>query len=194
MTGNSLDASIKYCCTFSKTCKFWSSKANWHFHFSLRSIILAELLGHRTWRVQKVMVCDWLFLIRFVCFCGSRLIACDCNYDWRQQKKKKTVVKVALVSFMKSAVNDKLNHYFWNSIYAKTHFNPLKEQSSNTVLNNHVLLTNIQSRRLDIGQALFLWGQYPAILTEQAWSIYYIEKKRTFTCGNNTGFPEPIRM
>ena len=26
--------------------------------------------------------------------------------------KKKTVVKVALVSFMKSAVNDKLNHYF----------------------------------------------------------------------------------
>ena len=27
-------------------------------------------------------------------------------------KKKKTVVKVALVSFMKSAVNDKLNHYF----------------------------------------------------------------------------------
>ena len=74
------------------------------------------------------MVCDWLFSIRFVCFCGSRLIACDCNYDWRQQKKK-TVVKVALVSFMKSAVNDKLNHYFWNSIYAKTHFNPLKEQN-----------------------------------------------------------------
>ena len=73
---------------FSKTCEFLSSKANWHFHFSLRSIILAELLGHRTWRVQKVMVCDWLFLIRFVCFCGSRLIACDCNYDWRQQKKK----------------------------------------------------------------------------------------------------------
>ena len=74
------------------------------------------------------MVCDWLFSIRFVCFCGSRLTAFDCNYDWRQQKKK-TVVKVALVSFMKSAVNDKLNHYFWNSIYAKTHFNPLKEQN-----------------------------------------------------------------
>ena len=88
VTGNSLNASIKYCCTFSKTCKFWSSKANWHFHFSLPSIILAELLGHRTWQVQKVMVCDWLFSIHFVCFCGSRLTAFDCNYDWRQQKKK----------------------------------------------------------------------------------------------------------
>ena len=63
-----------------------------------------------------------------------------------------------------------------------------------TILNNYMLLTNIQSRWLDIGQALFLWGQYQAILTEQAWSIYCIEKKRTFTCGNNTGFPEPIRM
>ena len=30
---------------FSKTCKFWSSKANRHLHFSLPSIILADLLG-----------------------------------------------------------------------------------------------------------------------------------------------------
>ena len=72
---------------FSKTCKFWSSKANWHLHLSPPSIILADLLKNRTWQDQKVMVCDWLFSIRFVCFCGSRLTAFDCNYDWRQQKK-----------------------------------------------------------------------------------------------------------
>ena len=73
---------------FSKTCKFWSSKANRHLHFSLPSIILADLLGNRTWRDQKVMVCDWLFIRSAWCvnFCGSRLIACDCNYDWWQQK------------------------------------------------------------------------------------------------------------
>ena len=71
---------------FSKTCKFWCSKANRHLHFSLPSIILADVWRNRTWRVQKVVVCDWLFSIRFVRFCGSRLIACDCNYDWRQQK------------------------------------------------------------------------------------------------------------
>ena len=66
---------------FSKTCKYESSKANRHLHFSLPSIILAVLLGNRTSRVQKVMICDWLISIRFVCFCGSRLIACDCNYN-----------------------------------------------------------------------------------------------------------------
>ena len=39
----------------------------------------------------------------------------------------------------------------------------------------------------------FLWSQYPAIMTEQASSIYYMAKKRTFTCGNNTGFPKWVR-
>ena len=48
---------------FSKTCKFWSLKANWHLHFLLQSIILADLLGNRPSRVQKVMVCDWLISI-----------------------------------------------------------------------------------------------------------------------------------
>ena len=43
-----------------------------------------------------------------------------------------------------------------------------------------------------LAKHFFLWGQYPAILTEQAWSIYYMAQKRTFTCGNNTGFPNPI--
>ena len=60
---------------FSKTLKFWSSKASWHLHFSLPSIILADLLGNRTLlkRVQRIMVCDlWMVdfdpLRVFVCF------------------------------------------------------------------------------------------------------------------------------
>ena len=33
-------------------------------------------------------ICDlWLMIsIRFVCFCVSRFVACDRNYDWRQRK------------------------------------------------------------------------------------------------------------
>ena len=34
-----------------------------------------------TSRVQKVMVCDLWISIRFVCFCVSRFVACDRNYD-----------------------------------------------------------------------------------------------------------------
>ena len=49
---------------------FWCSKANWHLRFSLPSIILAHLLGNRSFlqRVQKVMFCDWSISIHFVCF------------------------------------------------------------------------------------------------------------------------------
>ena len=34
-----------------------------------------------TSRVQKVMVCDLLISIHFVCFSVSRFVACDRNYD-----------------------------------------------------------------------------------------------------------------
>ena len=50
-----------------------------HFSRTLRTQNLTGSKGHGLWL---------LFLIRFVCFGGSRLIACDCNYDGRQQKKK----------------------------------------------------------------------------------------------------------
>ena len=33
---------------FSKTCEFWSSKANWRLRFLLPSIILTDLLGNKT--------------------------------------------------------------------------------------------------------------------------------------------------
>ena len=50
-----------------------------HFSWPLRTQNLTGSKGHGLWLVQ--------FSICFVCFCGSRLIACDCNYDWWQQKK-----------------------------------------------------------------------------------------------------------
>ena len=52
------------------TRKFWSSKVNWCLHFSLPSIISADVLGNRCslqW-VQKVMVSD-LWLVGFDLFC-----------------------------------------------------------------------------------------------------------------------------
>ena len=55
---------------FLKTRELWSSKANWSLRFSLPSIILADLLGHRTLlkQVQKVIVCD-LWLVNWNPFC-----------------------------------------------------------------------------------------------------------------------------
>ena len=54
---------------FQKTRKFWSSKADWRLRFSLPSIILADLLGNRSFLFKKVMVCD-LWLADFDPFCA----------------------------------------------------------------------------------------------------------------------------
>ena len=68
---------------FSQTWLFWSSKANWPrgLRFSLPSIILTDL-SFRSW----FLICDWKISIRFVCFCVSRFVTYDRNYDWRQPK------------------------------------------------------------------------------------------------------------
>ena len=73
---------------FSKTCEFWSSKANWHLRFSLLSITLADLLGNRSLlqRAQKVIDCKLWISIHFVCFSVPRFVACHHNYDRQQQK------------------------------------------------------------------------------------------------------------
>ena len=59
-----------------------------------------------TLRVQKVMVCDWWISIRFVCFCVSRFVACDRNYDWRQRKTQlwRRLLNFRVRMFVKSAV------------------------------------------------------------------------------------------
>ena len=47
------------------------------------------------------------FLIRFVCFCVSRFVACDRNYDWRQRKTqlRRRLLNFSVRMFVKSAVN-----------------------------------------------------------------------------------------
>ena len=72
---------------FLKTRQFWSSNANWHLRFSLGSIFLEDRNRSLLECIQKFMVCDLRILrIRFVCFSVSKFVACDRNYDWRQQK------------------------------------------------------------------------------------------------------------
>ena len=95
---------------FSKTRELWSSKANWHLRFSLPSIILVDLSGNRTLlqRVQRswFVICDCWISIRFVCFCVSRFVACDRNYDRRQRKTQlwRRLLSFRVRVFVKSAV------------------------------------------------------------------------------------------
>ena len=53
------------------------------------------------------MICDWWISIRFVCFCVSRFVACDRNYDWRQRKTQlwRRLLNFRVRMFVKSAVN-----------------------------------------------------------------------------------------
>ena len=62
---------------FQKTRKFWSSKADWRLRFSLPSIILADLLGNRSFLFKKVMVCD-LWLADFDPFCAFLCFKVHC--------------------------------------------------------------------------------------------------------------------
>ena len=52
------------------------------------------------------MVCDWWISIGFVCFCVSRLVARDRNYDWRQWKTQlwRRLLNFRVSMFVKSAV------------------------------------------------------------------------------------------
>ena len=70
---------------FSKTRQFWSSKANWRLCFSLTDLLWTNFYFNGLKR-SSFVVCDWWISIRFVCFCVSRFVACDSNYDWRQRK------------------------------------------------------------------------------------------------------------
>ena len=55
------------------------------------------------------MVCDWWIWIRFVCFCVSRFVSCDRNYDRRQRKTQlwRRLLNFRVRMFVKSAVNQK---------------------------------------------------------------------------------------
>ena len=71
------------------------------------------------------MVCDLWISIRFVCFCVSRFVACDRNYDWQQRKTQlwRRLLNFRVRTFLKSAV--KTSYLFsrwiildWWKIYA----------------------------------------------------------------------------
>ena len=53
-----------------------------------------------------VCVCDWWISIRFVCFCVSRFVSCDRNYDWQQRKTQlwRRLLTFRVRMFVKSAV------------------------------------------------------------------------------------------
>ena len=80
------------------------------------------------------MVCDWWISIRFVCFCVSRFVACDCNYDWRQRKMQLRRRLLNFCMFVKSAVKkylNKINRYIqkaipWQIHQNNHHFNIMK--------------------------------------------------------------------
>ena len=52
------------------------------------------------------LICDWWISIRFVCFCISRFVACDLNYDWRQRKTQlwSRLLNFRVRMFVKNAV------------------------------------------------------------------------------------------
>ena len=81
---------------FSKTGKFWSSKANWRLCFSLPSIVLMDLLETKLYFNEFKRSGLWFRIggfQSFLCVLVSRFVACDrcClwslwYYDWWQWK------------------------------------------------------------------------------------------------------------
>ena len=105
---------------FSKTHALWSSKANWRLHFSLPSIILADLLGNRTllkW-IQKVMVCDlWLVDFDLFLFQGSlcviviiTLLIIMIDSSEKRIKLWRRLLNLRVCVFVKCTVK---SYYFW---------------------------------------------------------------------------------
>ena len=98
-------------CAFHKHANSEVQKANWWLRFSLVSIILTDLLGNKTYfkgfKRSKFVICDWWISIHFVCFCVSRFVACDRNYDWRQRKTQlwRRLLNFRVRMFVKSAVS-----------------------------------------------------------------------------------------
>ena len=54
------------------------------------------------------MICHWWISICFLCFCVSRFVACDRNYDWRQRKTQlwKRLLNFRVRMFVKGAVKN----------------------------------------------------------------------------------------
>ena len=55
-------------------------RTGWNFGWMDRALYFNRF--KRSW----FLICDWWISIRFVCFCVSRFVVCDRNYDCRQRK------------------------------------------------------------------------------------------------------------
>ena len=55
---------------------------------------------------SRFVICDWWISILFVCFCVSRFVSCDRNYDWQQRKTQlwRRLLTFRVRMFVKSAV------------------------------------------------------------------------------------------
>ena len=94
---------------FSKPVNYEIQKPTDDYVFRYLQSSLADLLENKTLlqRVQKVMygICHWWISISFGCFCVSRFVACDRNYDWRQRKTQlwRRLLNFRVRMFVKSA-------------------------------------------------------------------------------------------
>ena len=94
---------------FSKPVNYEIQKPTDDYVFRYLQSSLADLLENKTLlqRVQKVMygICHWWISICFGCFCVSRFVACDRNYDWRQRKTQlwRRLLNFRVRMFVKSA-------------------------------------------------------------------------------------------
>ena len=94
---------------FSQTCKFWSSKAAFTIAFFAAINHLNRPLRKENFTITGSKGHGLWFSIHFVCLCVSRFVACNRNYDWRQQKTQllwRRLLNFRVHMFVKSAVND----------------------------------------------------------------------------------------
>ena len=89
-------------CAGSQTCYFWSSKANG------RLLAFFAAVNHLNgFKRSCFVICDCWISIRFVCFCVSRFVPCDRNYDWHKRKTQlwRRLLNFRVRLFVKRAVN-----------------------------------------------------------------------------------------
>ena len=79
------------------------------------------------------MICDWWISISFLCFCVSRSVACDHNYDWKQQKTQlwRRLLNFRVRVFLKSAVmpSQEGNNFVFPRVFTRMAWSLQRESS-----------------------------------------------------------------
>ena len=93
---------------FSKTRKLWSQRTFAFFAAAnhLSGPLMEQNITLKGFKRSWFVKFDWWILIHFVCFCVSRFVACDCNYDWRPRKTQlwRRLLNCRVRVFVKSVV------------------------------------------------------------------------------------------